>query len=46
MCPRLMFKARNRYVKLMMRGMDEHAAWLNVMGELREVYLNGQNRMA
>lgn len=46
MCPRLMFKARNRYVKLVMRGMDEHTAWLSVMGELREVYLNGQNRMA
>lgn len=46
MCPCLMFKARNRYVKLVMRGMDEHAAWLNVMDELREVYLNGQNRMA
>ncbi len=46
MCTRLMFKARNRYVKLVMLGMDEHAAWLNVMGELREVYLNGQNRMA
>lgn len=46
MCSRLMLKARNRYVKLVMRGMDEHAAWLNVMGELREVYLNGQNRIA
>lgn len=46
MCLLLMFKARNRYVKLVMRGMDEHAAWLNVMDELREVYLNGQNRMA
>ena len=46
MCPRLMFKARNRYVKLVMRGMDEHAACVNVMGELREVYLNGQNRVA
>lgn len=46
MCPRLMLKARNRYVKLVMRGMDERAAWLNVMCELREVYLNEQNRMA
>lgn len=38
MCPRLMSKARARYVKLVMRGMDEHAAWLNVMGELKGIY--------
>lgn len=38
MCPRLMLDARNRYVKLVMRGMDEHAAWLSVMGELKIIY--------
>ncbi|UVX30151.1 hypothetical protein PRB94_gp23 [Klebsiella phage VLCpiS13c] len=38
MCLRLMFKARNRYVKLVMRGMDEHAAWASVMGELKSIY--------
>ena len=38
MCQLLMFKARNRYVKLVMRGMDEHAAWMNVMGELKSIY--------
>lgn len=38
MCTLLIFKARNRYVKLVMRGMDEHAAWLNVMGELKSIY--------
>ena len=38
MCPRLMFKARNRYVKLVMRGMNEHAAWMNVMCELKIIY--------
>lgn len=38
MCPRLIIDARNRYVKLVMRGMDEHAAWLNVMGELKIIY--------
>ena len=43
MCPRLMFKARNRYVKLVMRGMDEHAALLNVMGELKSIY-NGEKK--
>lgn len=43
MCPRLMFKARNRYVKLVMRGMDEHAAWLNVMGEMKSIY-NGEKK--
>ena len=43
MCPRLMFKARNRYVKLVMRGMDGHAAWLNVMGELKIIY-NGEKK--
>jgi hypothetical protein len=43
MCPRLMFKARNRYVKLVMRGMDEHTAWVNVMGELKRIY-NGEKK--
>lgn len=43
MCPRLMSKARARYVKLVMRGMDEHAAWMNVMGELRSIY-NGEKK--
>lgn len=43
MCPRLMFKARNRYVKLVMRGMDEHAAWFSVMRELKIIY-NGVKR--
>lgn len=43
MCPRLMFKARNRYVKLVMRGMDDHAAWSVVMGELKSIY-NGENK--
>lgn len=38
MCPRLMLDARNRYVKLVMLGMDEHAAWLSVMGELKIIY--------
>lgn len=38
MCPRLMLKARNRYVKLVMRGMDECAAWASVMGELKSIY--------
>lgn len=38
MCPRLMFKARSRYVKLVMRGMDEREAWMNVMGELKSIY--------
>lgn len=43
MCSRLMLKARNHYVKLVMRGMDEHAAWLNVMGELKSIY-NGEKK--
>lgn len=43
MCPLLMFKARNRYVKLVMRGMDEHAAWMKVMGELKSIY-NGEKK--
>ena len=43
MCPLLRFKARNRSVKLVMRGMDEHAAWLNVMGELKSIY-NGEKK--
>lgn len=43
MCPRLMFKARSRYVKLVMRGMDEHAAWVIVMGELKSIY-NGERK--
>lgn len=43
MCPRLMSKARARYVKLVIRGMDEHAAWINVMGELRSIY-NGEKK--
>ena len=43
MCPRLIFKARNRYVKLVMCGMDEHEAWLSVMGELKSIY-NGENK--
>lgn len=43
MCPRLIFKARNRYVKLVMRGMDEHAAWSMVMGELKIIY-NGEKK--
>lgn len=43
MCPRLMFKARNRYVKLVMRGMDERDAWANVMGELKSIY-NGEKK--
>ena len=38
-----MFKARNRYVKLVMRGMDEHTVWLNVMGELKSIY-NGDKK--
>ncbi|MGK1930551.1 hypothetical protein ACR91X_24780 [Klebsiella pneumoniae] len=38
-----MYKARNRYVKLVMRGMDEHAAWLNVMGELKIIYNGVKN---
>ncbi|UVX30275.1 hypothetical protein S13a_00069 [Klebsiella phage VLCpiS13a] len=38
MCPLLMFKVRNRYVKLVMRGMDEHEAWSVVMGELKGIY--------
>lgn len=38
MCPRLILDARNRYVKLVMRGMDEHAAWLSVMAELKIIY--------
>lgn len=42
MCPRLMSKARARYVKLVMRGMDEHDAWLNVMGELKIIYSGGK----
>lgn len=43
MCPRLMSKACARYVKLVMRGMDEHAAWINVMGELKSIY-NGEKK--
>lgn len=43
MCPLLMFKARNRYVRLVMCGMDEHAAWLNVMDELKSIY-NGDKK--
>lgn len=43
MCQLLMFKARNRYVKLVMRGMDEHAAWHVVMGELKSIY-NGDKK--
>lgn len=43
MCPRLMSKARARYVKLVMRGIDEHEAWLNVMGELKSIY-NGEKK--
>lgn len=43
MCPRLMFKARNHYVKLVMRGMDEHSAWSVVMGELKSIY-NGEKK--
>ena len=43
MCPRLIIDARNRYVKLVMRGMDEHTAWLNVMGELKSIY-NGEKK--
>ena len=43
MCPRLMFKARNRYVKLVMRGMHENAAWSVVMGELKSIY-NGERK--
>lgn len=43
MCPHMMSKARARYVKLVMRGMDEHAAWLNVMGELKSIY-NGEKK--
>nr|DAF78437.1 MAG TPA: hypothetical protein [Caudoviricetes sp.] len=43
MCQRLMSKARARYVKLVMRGMDEHDAWLNVMGELKSIY-NGEKK--
>lgn len=43
MCPRLMSKARARYVNLVMRGMDEHAAWINVMGELKSIY-NGEKK--
>lgn len=43
MCPRLMFKARNRYVKLVMRGVDEHTAWSSVMGELKSIY-NGEKK--
>lgn len=43
MCPRLIIDARNRYVKLVMRGMDEHTAWLNVMGELKSIY-NGDKK--
>lgn len=43
MCQRLIIDARNRYVKLVMRGMDEHAAWLNVMGELKSIY-NGEKK--
>lgn len=43
MCRRLIIYARNRYVKLVMRGMDEHAAWLNVMGELKSIY-NGEKK--
>lgn len=38
MFQRLILDARNRYVKLVMRGMDEHAAWLSVMGELKIIY--------
>ena len=43
MCQRLILDARNRYVKLVMLGMDEHAAWLNVMGELKSIY-NGEKK--
>lgn len=43
MCQRLIIDARNRYVKLVMSGMDEHAAWLNVMGELKSIY-NGEKK--
>lgn len=43
MCRRMIFKARNRYVKLVMRGMDERAAWVNVMGELKSIY-NGEKK--
>lgn len=43
MCPRLTFKARNRYVKLVMRGMDEHEAWSVVMAELKSIY-NGEKK--
>lgn len=38
MCQRLILDARNRYVKLVMSGMDEHAAWSIVMGELKIIY--------
>lgn len=38
MCPRLMLDARNHYVKLVMRGMDEREAWSVVMGELKIIY--------
>lgn len=43
MCPRLILDARNRYVKLVIRGMDEHAAWSVVMGELKSIY-NGEKK--
>lgn len=43
MCPRLMSKARDRYVKMVMRGMDDHEAWLSVMGELKSIY-NGEKK--
>lgn len=38
MCQRLIIDARNRYVKLVMSGMDEHAAWMKVMSELKIIY--------
>lgn len=43
MCQRMIIDARNRYVKLVMRGMDEHTAWASVMGELKRIY-NGEKK--
>lgn len=39
MCPRLMVKARQRYMKLFCL-MPDYEAWAVVMMELQEIYLN------
>lgn len=43
MCPRLLHKARQRYIKLFCL-MPDYEAWAVVMMELQEIYLNETNK--